>query len=95
MFGSYFDNKVDIQNFIRGVRAVLTIAKTSPLADKLIFDYTKKNDDMESGYWLADQDPNTLTDEVLEKWLRGNVETLYHAVRPLLSIVQRVCEYRG
>lgn len=43
---------------------------------------------MEDGYWLADQDPDTLTDEVLEKWLRGNVETLYHAVSSLSRVLR-------
>jgi choline dehydrogenase len=65
---------------IRSVRVSLTIAHTSPLADKLVFDYSKKNDDMNDLYWLADQDPETLTDERLETWLRGDAETIYHPV---------------
>lgn len=77
---SYFENKADIQNFIRSVRVSLAIAHTSPLADKLLFDGSKRNDDMNDLYWLADQDPETLTDERLETWLRGNVETVYHPV---------------
>lgn len=55
----------------------------SPLADKLIFDYSTKNDDMTNMYWLTDQDPETLTDEKIEAWLRVNAETLYHPVSTL------------
>lgn len=33
-------------------------------------------------YWLADQDPETLTDEQIGQWLRVNVETLHHPVSP-------------
>lgn len=77
---SYFENKADIQNLIRSVRVSLAIAQTSPLAEQLVVNYSKKNDDMDDMYWLADQDPGTLTDERLESWLRGNVQTLYHPV---------------
>ena len=42
-------------------------------------------------YWIGDQDPETLTDETIEKWLRQGVETLYHPVRSRLhSIIARV-----
>lgn len=86
---SYFSDRVDIENLIRGVRATLAIARTSPLTEKLIFDYTKKNDDMNNMYWLADQHPDTLTDAKLEEWVKTNVETLYHPVNtvPDLPIV--------
>lgn len=36
-------------------------------------------------YWIADQDPDTLTDEQIEKWLKLQVETLYHPVSSLLA----------
>lgn len=67
---------------MRGVRLTLSIARTTPLADKLILN-PRKNDNMDDAYWLSDQDPDTLTDEVLEKWLRGNVQTLYHPVNSM------------
>lgn len=42
-------------------------------------------------YWIGDQDPETLTDETIEKWLRQGVETLYHPVRSrLCSIIAGV-----
>ena len=62
------------------MRVSLTIAHTPPLADKLVFDYSKKNDDTNHLYWLADQDPETLTDERLEAWLRNHVQSAYHPV---------------
>lgn len=67
---------------IRSIRIILNVVKTSPLADGLIIDYSKKNEDMDDMYWLADQDPATLTDEMIEAWLRVNVQTLYHPVSP-------------
>lgn len=77
---NYFSNETDLHNFIRAIRMTITIAKSSPLADKLNFDYTKKNTNVSDVYWLADQDPATLTDEQIEKWLRTHTETLYHPV---------------
>jgi len=64
---------------IRSVRASLAIAQTSPLAEQLVVDCSKGNDDMGDMYWLADQDRETLADEHLETWLRGKVET-HHPV---------------
>lgn len=83
LFNSYFGDETDLHNFIRAIRLTLSIAKSSPLADKLTFDYAKGNSNVSDVYWLADQDPATLTDEQIEKWLRTHTETLYHPVRVL------------
>jgi len=65
---------------MRAVRTTITIAHTSPLCDKLVLGYNPNNEDMNDMYWLADQDPETLTDEKLEAWVRLHAETLYHPV---------------
>lgn len=69
---------------MRAIRTMLTIVHSAPLADKLIFDYSQSNDDVNSLYWLADQDPDLLTDEKLEDWIRHHAETLYHPVSSFL-----------
>ena len=62
------------------MRVSPAIAHTPPFVDKLVFDYSKKSDDMNHLYWLADQDPETLTDERLEAWLRIHVQSAHHPV---------------
>jgi len=75
---NYFDNKVDLEALARAVRVTLRIAHAKPLADHLIF--PGPNPDKNDIFWLADADPETLTDEDLVEWLRRNAETLYHPV---------------
>ena len=82
---SYFQNKLDLENLMRAVRTTIAIAHTSPLSDKLVFEYDTNNKDMNDMYWLADQDPETLTDEKLAAWVRLHAQTLYHPVRALIS----------
>jgi len=77
---NYFQNKVDLEQLMRAVRTTVAIAHTSPLCNKLVLDYNTTNEDMNDTYWLADQDPDTLTDEKLEAWVRLHAETLYHPV---------------
>jgi len=75
---------------MRVVRTTVAIAHTSPLRDKLVLDYNTNNEDMNGMHWLADQDPETLTDEKLEAWVRLHAETLYHPVR---TLVARISHY--
>ncbi|KAF8329771.1 GMC oxidoreductase [Cantharellus anzutake] len=77
---NYLESKVDLQALVRGVRIVLKIARTKPLSDHLVFvdPKEKPNNDMMNMYWLADQDPETLTDKDIENWIRLHAETLYH-----------------
>lgn len=77
---------------MRAARVTLHIAHTSPMADHLEFDYSKGNQDIDNIYWLADQDPDSLTDEKLEQWVRRHAETLYHPVRIISMRVQCTSE---
>jgi hypothetical protein len=65
---------------IRGVRLALRVAHSQPLASKLIF---KPNTDEKSIFFMGDADPDTVTDDAIEAWLRREVETIYHPVRVL------------
>lgn len=75
---------------MRAVRTTIAIAHTPPLSDKLVFDYETKNEDMNDMYWLADQDPETLTDKKLEAWARLHAETLYHPVHILVAYLRPI-----
>jgi len=77
---NYLNSNIEVHALIRAVRLVLKIAHTEPLSDHLIFNDPKiqPNTDKTSMYWLADQDPETLTDEEIEEWIRGNAGTLFH-----------------
>ncbi|CAE6535768.1 unnamed protein product [Rhizoctonia solani] len=74
---NYFADPNDIKTLVQGVRLVLKIAHTKPLADKLIF---KPNTDKANVFFMGDQDPATVTDEEIEGWIRREAETIYHPV---------------
>ncbi|KAH7341232.1 GMC oxidoreductase [Rhizoctonia solani] len=74
---NYFADPNDVKTLVQGVRIALKIAHTKPLADKLIF---KPNQDESNIFFMGDQDPATVTDEVIEAWIRREAETIYHPV---------------
>ncbi|CAE6501665.1 unnamed protein product [Rhizoctonia solani] len=74
---NYFADPNDVKTLIQGVRLVLKIAHTKPLTDKIVF---KPNQDESSIFFMGDQDPATVTDDVIEAWIRREVETVYHPV---------------
>src|SRR5258708_18095203 len=80
--GSYLESNIDVHALVRALRIVLKVVHTEPLSDHLIFNdpKTQPNADKTSMYWLADQDPETLTDEEIEEWVRMNAGTLFHPV---------------
>ncbi|KAG9089911.1 hypothetical protein FRC06_001306 [Ceratobasidium sp. 370] len=55
-------------------RAALCVPHTKPLASKLAF--RPENKDTASMFFMGDADPDTVTDEVIEDWLRRETETL-------------------
>ncbi|KAG8709466.1 hypothetical protein FRC09_000660 [Ceratobasidium sp. 395] len=63
---------------VQGVRMALRVAHTGPLASKLMF--KPENKDTNNIFFMGDADPETVTDEVIEGWLRREAETLYHPV---------------
>ncbi|KAG9084614.1 hypothetical protein FS749_005095 [Ceratobasidium sp. UAMH 11750] len=63
---------------VQGVRTALRVAHTKPLASKLVF--KPENKDTGSIFYMGDADPETVTDEEIEGWLRRETETLYHPV---------------
>ncbi|QRV90274.1 GMC oxidoreductase [Ceratobasidium sp. AG-Ba] len=75
---NYFKSPHDVKIMIQGVRTALRVAHTKPLASKLVF--KPENKDTSSMYFMGDADPETVTDEVIEGWLRREVETIYHPV---------------
>jgi len=77
---NYLESNIDVHALVRALRIVLKVVHTEPLSDHLIFSdpKTQPNADKTSMYWLADQDPETLTDEEIEEWVRMNAGTLFH-----------------
>ncbi|KAB5591168.1 hypothetical protein CTheo_5377 [Ceratobasidium theobromae] len=74
---NYFADDNDVKTMIQGVRLALRIARTKPIADKLVF---KSNADEKNIFFMGDADPETVTDDQIEGWLRREVETIYHPV---------------
>ncbi|CAE6461743.1 unnamed protein product [Rhizoctonia solani] len=74
---NYFADPNDVKTLVQGVRIALKIAHTQPLADKLVF---KPNQDKSNIFFMGDQDPATVTDDVIEAWIRREAETIYHPV---------------
>jgi len=66
---------------LRGVRLGLRIGRSSPLVEYLDLpspgDYPPKK---EGDLWLGTVDPDRVTDEDIEWWIREKSETLYHPV---------------
>ena len=78
-FGRYFSNKVDLDTLTRGVRIALRIAQSKPLVDHLIFN-KEPNDNQEDIFWLADANPDSVSDDDIQDWIRKRVQTVYHPV---------------
>ncbi|PPR05970.1 hypothetical protein CVT24_004634 [Panaeolus cyanescens] len=65
----YLTAKEDVARLVRGVKLILKISKTAPLADRL--DQSDKSPSL-------DHQTHKKTDEELEELVRERVETLYH-----------------
>jgi len=68
---NYCRSKDDVQKLVRGVKLILKIARTQPLAPLL--DHTNTNPELHHQLHLK-------TDEELEAFVRERVETLYHPI---------------
>ncbi|KAG8706912.1 hypothetical protein FRC08_000801 [Ceratobasidium sp. 394] len=75
---NYLATPHDMKIMVQGVRTALRVAHTKPLASKLVF--KPENKDTGSIFFMGDADPETVTDEEIEDWLRRETETLYHPV---------------
>jgi len=75
----YFSNKVDLDTLTRGARIAMRIARSKPLVDNLIFN-EKRNDNKEDSFWLADANPDSVSDHDIQDWIRERARTIYHPV---------------
>lgn len=74
---AYLSHPNDIKVLIRAVRIMLHIVRQPSMAKWLSFSPGPYASDP---FWPGNADPNTLTDAMIEKWIRENSETLYHPV---------------
>ena len=88
-FGRYLSNKVDLDTLTRGARIALRIARSKPLADHLILN-DKPNDNKEDIFWLADANPDSLSDHDIQDWIRKRVRTIYHPVSSPIAMYVHV-----
>ncbi|KZT60496.1 GMC oxidoreductase [Calocera cornea HHB12733] len=82
---NYFSVPDDLQCMIRGVRVALRVARTSPLAELFDFhaplpDPNACTSEEEQVYAMGDCREEDLSDGDIEKWVKRNVETVYHPV---------------
>ncbi|KAI0771272.1 GMC oxidoreductase [Trametes elegans] len=66
----------DVNILVRGARLLMRMARTEPLASAL--DPQPPSGDKSSPWWLCDADPDTVTDEELETFLRGSAMSAFH-----------------
>ncbi|OCH84495.1 GMC oxidoreductase [Obba rivulosa] len=78
---NYFASENDLNVLMRGVRFILRLVRTEPLAPLL--DLESREDgkvDGEDVFWPGNADPDKVSDEELKAWIRKNVETVFHPV---------------
>ncbi|TDL17531.1 GMC oxidoreductase, partial [Rickenella mellea] len=75
---NYFSHPNDLKVLVRGVRLALRIGRAAALQPLL--DLKRDSDDKGDIFWPGDADPDKVTDDELEKWIKENAETIYHPV---------------
>ncbi|KAF8582835.1 GMC oxidoreductase [Ramaria rubella] len=73
---NYFTAENDMVTLVRGVRLSLRMARSPPLAEQLLLkDDAEDSNDL---YFPGDANPDTISDEVLRRYISSTAETLYH-----------------
>ncbi|KAF7290097.1 GMC oxidoreductase [Mycena chlorophos] len=66
----------DLRVLVKATRLALRIVRAAPLAG--IVELPEHDDDKTTYFWPGDADPDTVTDEALEAWIRRNGQTCWH-----------------
>ncbi|KZT24059.1 GMC oxidoreductase [Neolentinus lepideus HHB14362 ss-1] len=75
---NYLSHPNDIKVLTRGVRLALRIARSPPLQPFLnLPPHSENHSDV---FYPGDADPEKISDEEIQTWIRGNAETLYHCM---------------
>ncbi|TFY60083.1 hypothetical protein EVJ58_g5368 [Rhodofomes roseus] len=72
----YLASENDVKVLLKGMRLTLRLAKTEPLAS--CFQPIARAKEGVDHYWASNVDPDTVTDEELEKLLRRNAQSAWH-----------------
>ncbi|KAJ7686122.1 GMC oxidoreductase [Mycena rosella] len=72
----YLSDTRDLKVLIKATRLALRIARSEPLASAL--DLPEDSTDQSTFYWPGDAHPDTVSDEDLAKWIKGNGQTTWH-----------------
>ncbi|TFK46358.1 GMC oxidoreductase [Heliocybe sulcata] len=75
---NYLSHPNDIKVLTRGVRLALRIARAPALRGFL--DLPPHSEDRSDVFYPGDADPDKISDEEVQTWIRGNAETLYHCM---------------
>ncbi|TBU42159.1 GMC oxidoreductase [Dichomitus squalens] len=75
---NYLSTESDVNVLVRGVRLLLRIAHTDPVASKL--DLKPSNIDPSSPWWPGVADPNRITDREIKEMLRRTAVPAWHPV---------------
>ncbi|TBU46490.1 GMC oxidoreductase [Dichomitus squalens] len=74
----YFEDESDLNALIRGTRFILHLARTAPLSsalDLLSLSTAPQDPDF---YWPGDADPDKVSDEELEAWVKTHATSALH-----------------
>ncbi|KAF7320668.1 GMC oxidoreductase [Mycena chlorophos] len=66
----------DLRVLVKATRLALRIVRAAPLAR--IVRLPEHSEDKTTYFWPGDADPDTVTDEALEAWIRRNGQTCWH-----------------
>ncbi|THH11759.1 hypothetical protein EW146_g7932 [Bondarzewia mesenterica] len=73
---NYLGNGSDMALCIKATRLMLRIARTKPFSDRL--NLPKDSGDTSAMFWPGDGDPDKVTDEQIEAWIRRNGQSTWH-----------------
>ncbi|CCM03441.1 uncharacterized protein FIBRA_05574 [Fibroporia radiculosa] len=74
---NYLASESDRNILLKSMRLLIRLARTEPLSSSLILRDSPSNSDFDP-YWPSDVNPDTVSDEDLETWMRKHAQTAWH-----------------
>jgi choline dehydrogenase len=79
-----FSHPNDMAVMVRAIRLALRIGRSEPLVGQL--ELKPHSTDKEDVFWPGDADPDVITDDEIEAFIRRNAETNYHPVSDVAAL---------